>query len=326
MTVTEPPPRDGQALPNAVFWVDSWPALEKVLGRVAGKRLPAGCDVRDATQHVAEALASRPGEFASHDAIARYAITVARNYVTRMYRIRDRDAQLVSMLAADSSEDVERSVINRLRLECLESLVAELNDKDRFAFGDPKGEQERLQPAVRTRRSRLRSRLRDEVAKKIGGAIIFPRLRWFIAPVAAGSVIAPSVLPLVELPSPPESRPSATQTHDEVDPAETVAIHIALPLASGPIGRAETPEPSETADPMPRPSPRSGYTRLAGARGPGGAGAEAGTRQPPPEAGPQPLLCLSGTEPLPPPCVARPLKDEQLQRQPPPSTERLASD
>lgn len=302
MSVTTNPKRLGEGLPDEAFWAEDWPHLERKLTRIVARRLPQGFDAQDVTQHVALVLVARPGEFYSREAIARYATTTACNYVKRQYRLRALSRRIAHMTVPGESRGVEDTVLQRLRADCLRELLAGLREVDLYAVQEPTGKPELLDPKIRTRRSRVRASLRDKLDKRLGGLVIVPRLRWLLGPTAVGTAAIPAVM-LFGGPTVLPSAPAPTVAGDAGELLHQPALLPPLVESKQQPARSGSPQ----TEPTPEPAIDTAYRPLVGLRGPHGAGAEAGTRDPSPEEGPQPLLCLSGTDPLPPPCLEHPL-------------------
>jgi len=190
-------------------WMDVWPVIETELRKVVSRRLPRDCDVADVLQEVCVRMLEARKAFSDPGEAVRYATTVACNYVRDLHRRRSRS------LPADCfdhcSEDVERSVLARLRFEALAERVEALNPVDREAFADPRGDTSLKSGAMRVRRSRVRARLSASIESAVGGGFAWPRLRWLLAPASAAALLVPAFpsLPAEQGPAPGGQRYTA---------------------------------------------------------------------------------------------------------------------
>lgn len=282
-------------------WAAVWPGVERDLRRIVCRRLPGDVEVDDVVQEVFLRLLAAHTPLRTADDLLRYATKTACNYVTDLHRRGHRAATAVG-LGEPTSEDVERSVLNRLRFEALASGVADLSDQDRAAFADPGGDPARTTGAMKVRRSRVRARLRAQVKKAIGGGFVVPRLRWLLVPAAAAGIVVPSPLPLLEpfAPRSPKATVQLPEEHVARVSAPARALEGSYAPAVAPVVRVVPQRPVDE-------KARGTYNPDVVVQGPNGLGGDTGTGEPPRD-GPPPLVCVMRVLPSGDLCVEHPLR------------------
>ena len=246
-------------------------------------------------------LTARPA-LASPQDVVRYATTTACNYLKDLYKHDNRAAMAVAF-TDESTDHVERAVLSRLRFEALVERVGSLDEADRLAFEDPRGDPGRSTGAMRVRRARVRARVREHIDKVIGGGFLVPRLRWFALSAAAAGIAVPSAVPLrqpADLPAPPTAPTSAAPQVDSGHWFES------LKGGARPLSAHPEMEPGDTAPPRKK-TPRWTYNPEAVIGGPSGPVADTGTGNTPRQ-GPQPLVCVRRLVPGNDSCVEHPLR------------------
>lgn len=289
-------------------WMTVWPTIESELRKVVCRRLPPECEIDDVLQEVCARMLGSRRELSDASDAVRYATTIACNYVRDFHRRRSRS------FPADcferTSQDVERAVLARLRFQALEERVMGLGAEDRQAFADPQGDPSLKSGAMRVRRSRVRARLAASIKGAVGGGFALPRLRWFLVPASAAALFVPAlpVLPGVEAEG-AEAAPASAGAPYSVPALQGSSDPGAYP-ATNPKTVLRTSSPPATS----HVDQRGRYTPDQEIDGPMGAGAEAGSWDPPTGQEEQPLLCLSGVTPNSDVCTppeAHPRKVEQ---------------
>ena len=282
-------------------WSVAWPAVERHLVRVLRSRVPAGVETADVIQETAvRLLASR-----SHPEDAEQLFQLSTRIAINLAIDLTRRSWLVAWqpLTTDvvSAQDVESEVVSRAELAALCRDVSEgrvdLAGLQAEAVGDSQSS-----AAAKSRRYRARKRL-VRWTDRLAGGLALPRLRWLLNGAAATAALIPAVVPMVYPPPTGSARPATSAPYRSVMEATESVYATEEPdeapgASGGPLVR-EVSRP-ETAG--------ASYRRDLKIGDPGRGGAETGTRDYPPEAPPDHLVCIRQVSPLPDTCAPHPLR------------------
>lgn len=283
-------------------WSDLWPRVEDHLRRVLRFRVPAGVDSADVIQETAARLFARAPSLATEVDVFRFATRMAVNVATDLRR----RASIVGWqpLLGDvpASQDLESEVLSRAELEELCREVAAGRIDLNGLTADP--DDQSSPSALKSRRYRARKRL-VRWSDRIAGGFLLPRIRWLLSGLAATAALAPAFVP-GQIPW--SSQPPAERIEQRLSRPQGPVVPIVRwteGASISPHGR-EKPGRAPAAHPSERDS--AVYTPDLDVRGPGGAGAETGNREYPPEAQPDHIVCVRQISPLPDTCAGHPLR------------------